>query len=521
MQIKRLALIALLWFGTLGAAFIAGALAHKYRAAIRARLSSLQGSPVIQTNLYNLRVQKLAIEGDGRDGSLDLLGDGLLVVTRAGKALYVAPDRTVRPLTLRVPINVDEFESDPYNAKTTDRDRFSVKDILVQPVGSGVRIVASHLYWHRDRSCNALRVSSAETTVEALLDGSAGTGTWRTLLETSCRELNRSADSVSRHVTLGAGGRLAAMSGNRLLLTVGEFIAEYESADTSRAGDLFGKTVLIDVASGAVTEYTRGHRNAQGLAVGPDGRVWQTEHGARGGDELNLLVPGRHYGAPHVTYGTQYEMLVWPRSRTQGRHDGYERPIFAWVPSIATSQLIVLEGRAFPWWTGDLLVGTLAAQSLYRVRVEENRVIFAEPITVGHRVRDLVEMRSGTIAIKTDDDFIVFVDNLSATPAAELDPVTRGQIVAGQCQSCHTLDAGGRSGIGPNLWGVLGRRVAATRGYEFSAALRRAGGTWTEDRLRQFVADPQAFAPGGRMLTSTRYTPEQLDDLIAYLRTLR
>jgi cytochrome c2 len=522
MRLKRWALLGILAIGALGGAFVAGAFAHKYRATIRARLSSLQESPVIQTNLYNLKVSKLAVPGEGRDGALDVLGDGLLLVTRHGNAVYVSPERTVQALALKVPINAAEFEADPYNAKTTDQDRFSVKDVLVQPIDSGVRIVVSHLYWHRDRSCNSLRVSATETTLPALLAGRDGPGKWRTVLETSCRELNRSADSVSRHVTLGAGGRLAILPAGQLLLTVGEFTAEYESgASPDSTKDLYGKTVLIDLATGAASEFTRGHRNAQGLAVGPDGRIWLTEHGARGGDELNLLVRGRHYGAPHVSYGTQYEMLVWPRSKTQGKHEGYERPMYSWVPSIATSQLVVLGGRAFPWWSGDLLVGTLASQSLYRVRVEENRVIFVEPISLGHRVRDLAELPTGAIAIKTDDNFVIYLENLDAASAKDLDPVTRGQIVAGQCQSCHTLNEGGRSGIGPNLWGVVNRRVASSPGYAYSDALRRAGGSWTPERLRTFVADPEKFAPGGRMITTARYTNEQLDDLIAYLRTLR
>lgn len=522
MQVRRWTLLlVLLWLGTLGAAFIGGAFAHKYRAALRARLGALQASPVIQTNLYNLRVQKLAIPGDGRDGAIEALGDGLVVVNRRGRAWYVSKDRALQALSLQVPINTTDFESDPFNANTTDQDRFSVKDILIQPVGSGLRIVASHLYWHRDRKCNSIRVSAMETTMDALLSSTNGAGAWRTVLESRCRDLNDSGDGRTRHVTLGAGGRLATLPDGTLLLTVGEFTAEYEStARADSAGDLYGKTILID-ANGKVAEFTRGHRNAQGLAVGPDGRIWLTEHGARGGDELNLLVAGRHYGAPHVTYGTQYEMMVWPRSKTQGRHDGYERPIFAWVPSIATSQLIVLRGSSFPWWSGDLLIGTLASQSLYRVRVEEGRVIFAEPIVIGHRIRDLVETAGGSIVLKTDDNFLVYLDNLSDAPAADLDPVTRGQIVAGQCQSCHGMQAGGPGGIGPNLFGVVGRRVASSAGYAYSEALRRLGGTWTPERLRSFVGDPQSFAPGSRMVTTATYTGEQLDDLIAYLRTLQ
>lgn len=517
--------LVLLWLCTLAGAFLTGAFAYKYRSVIRARMSALQGSPVIQTNLYNLRVQKLAIPGEGRDGAIDVLGDGLLLVNRRGQSWFITKDRTLQPLALRVPINDAEFEADPYNAQTTDKERFSVKDILVQQMPSRVRVTASFLFWHKDKSCNTLRVASTETTRDSLLSGrpGEGPGTWRTLLETRCHELDKSADGRMHHVTLGAGGRIAALSENQLLVTVGEFTPQYDPGTLRPEieSDMFRKTMLIDVAKGTSTPFTRGHRNPQGLAVGPDGRIWLTEHAARGGDELNLLEKGKHYGAPFVTYGTQYEMMVWPLAKVQGKHEGYTKPVYSWVPSIATSQLVVLRGDKFPWWSGDLIVSALESRNLYHVRVEDDRVIFVEPITIGHRVRDIVETSDGSLALKTDDDFIVFLDNLDTAPAASLDPVTRGSIVAGQCTSCHSMAAGAPSGIGPNLHGVVGRRVASSSGYAYSDALKRVGGTWTPDRLRAFVSDPGGFAPGNRMGIVTKYTDQQLTDLLSYLQTLK
>jgi len=520
-QLLRRVFVIFLALGALGAAFLSGAYAHKYREAIRARLRSLQSSPVIQTNLYNLRVEKLAVQGEGRDGAIDVLGDGLLFVNRKGRAWYVSKQRALQPLTLQVPINLAEFEGDSTNATTTAQDRFSIKDILVQQIPSGVRVLASHMYWHRERHCNTLRVSAIETTTADILAGRTGAATWRTLLETSCRELNTSPDGRTRHVTLGAGGRLAQLSERQILLTVGEFIAEHDTDSFESATELFGKTALIDLTTGSVNTFTQGHRNPQGLTVAPDARIWLTEHAARGGDELNLLVRGRHYGAPHVSYGTQYEMMVWPRSKIQGRHEGYEKPFFAWVPSIAPSQLIVVSGKSFPWWSGDLLVSALESRSLYRVHVEGDRVAFVEPISIGHRIRDIVETPEGSIVLKTDDDFLVFIDNFDTAPSASLDSVTRGAIVSGQCSSCHSLTEGAPSGIGPNLWGVLGRRVATASGYSYSSALQRVGGVWTPERLREFVRNPSAFAPGNRMLTATTYSDQQLDDLLYYLQTLR
>jgi cytochrome c2 len=513
--------LILLWLASLAGALLAGAYAHKYRATIRSRLSSLQSSPVITTNLYTLRVQKLAVPSEGRDGAIDQLGDGILLFGRKGNGWFVSKDRVVQPLALRVPINVTEFETDPYNTTTSDQDRFSVKDILIQPLPSGVRLLASHFYWHKDKQCNSLRVSALETTREAIVSGQTGPGAWKTLFESSCRALNSNPDGRGHHVTLGGAGRLAALSDRQVLLTEGDFTGEYSDTAAATRSDDYGKTVLIDIGTGKATLFTQGHRNPQGLAVGPDQRIWLTEHGNRGGDELNLLVQGNHYGSPHVTYGTEYEMMVWPKSKTQGKHEGYVRPVFSWVPSIAPSQLVVLEGKSFPWWSGDLLVSSLESRTLYRVRVEEGRTIFVEPIPVGHRVRDIVEMSDGTLALKTDDNFLVYIDNVETAPAASLDPVTRGGIVAGQCRSCHAMQAGAPSGIGPNLFGILGRRVGSLPGYAYSDAMKRVDGSWSADRLRTFIADPGAFAPGNRMGIVTRYDAQQLNDLIAYLETLR
>jgi cytochrome c2 len=522
--VLRRALIAVVWLATLGSAFVAGAFAHKYRAQIRAKLRALQGASVIYTSLYNLRVQKLAFPGEGRDGSIAALGDGLLAVNRFGRAWYVDAERRLHPLPLVVPVNYADFDADPYNARTTDRDRFSVKDIIIQPLRDSVRVLASYTFWYPDRDCYTLRVSALETTAEALRSGGAGADApWRTVFEsTPCRELVQAEDGT-RHPTLGAGGRLAALTERQVLVTVGEFTAEYTPppSETPGAVDSYGKTVLIDVVTGTSRPWTSGHRNAQGLTVGPDGRVWLTEHGPRGGDELNLLTEGRNYGSPYVTYGTQYEMLTWPYSTLQGRHEGFEKPLFAWVPSIGISEVVVAGARIFPWWAGDLLVTSLGAQTLYRVRVEEGRVILVEPIFVAHRIRDIAELASGALVLKTDDNFLVFLDNLDAAGSENLEPAVRGAVLAAQCRSCHTLEEGGEGGIGPNLWGIVGRRVASQRRFAYSEALRRVGGSWSEESLKRFLADPGAFAPGTGMAIMTRYSDAELDALVAYLGTLR
>ncbi|WP_245216853.1 c-type cytochrome [Neoroseomonas nitratireducens] len=99
-----------------------------------------------------------------------------------------------------------------------------------------------------------------------------------------------------------------------------------------------------------------------------------------------------------------------------------------------------------------------------------------------------------------------------------------GQRVFNQCRACHTPDQGGRNGVGPNLWGIVGRPAASIEGFRYSANMRElaAGGlTWTEDRLRPYITNPKAVVPQGSMSFAGLRNEQQLNDLIAYLNTLK
>ncbi|MCO6417604.1 cytochrome c family protein [Siccirubricoccus sp. KC 17139] len=107
-----------------------------------------------------------------------------------------------------------------------------------------------------------------------------------------------------------------------------------------------------------------------------------------------------------------------------------------------------------------------------------------------------------------------------ALPAAAQDAAA-GQRVFNQCRACHTIDAGGRNGVGPNLHGIVGRKAASIEGFRYSADMRakaEAGLTWTEDQLRPYITNPKAVVPAGSMSFPGLRNEQQLNDLIAYLR---
>jgi aldose sugar dehydrogenase len=147
--------------------------------------------------------------------------------------------------------------------------------------------------------------------------------------------------------------------------------------------------------------FTYGNRNGQGLVIHPTtNQVWQNEHGPRGGDEINLLLPGRNYGWPVITYGINYNGTPI----TDITHkDGMEQPVHYWVPSIATSGMAIYQGDAFPNWRGDFFIGGLAGQVVSRVRIDGTRVIGEERLFEGSgRVRDVRSGPDGFIYLLLD-----------------------------------------------------------------------------------------------------------------------
>lgn len=148
--------------------------------------------------------------------------------------------------------------------------------------------------------------------------------------------------------------------------------------------------------------WSSGHRNQQGLAIAADGTVWITEHGPQGGDELNLVRPGRNYGWPVVGRGLNYGEGT-PIHGTIGR-EGMDGPTHFWVPSIATSGLMVYDGDQFPEWRGDIFAGGLAGEVVARLEMDGDAVVVEEPVLYGMgRVRDVRQGLDGYIYVAIED----------------------------------------------------------------------------------------------------------------------
>jgi glucose/arabinose dehydrogenase len=146
--------------------------------------------------------------------------------------------------------------------------------------------------------------------------------------------------------------------------------------------------------------WTTGHRTPYGLAFAPDGRLWELEHGPRGGDELNLIEPGKNYGWPLVSYGKNYNGVPIPSPDTR---PDLAKPVIYWDPVIAPGNLMFYKGSVFPQWNGSALIGGLVTKVLDRVTFDaKGGATVVQRWNVGIRVRDIEEAPDGSLWMLED-----------------------------------------------------------------------------------------------------------------------
>lgn len=475
----------------------------------------------VNTSLYTLRLRSFVRPVPAplqTGGALARLWDDYLLATGDGLLFrFDATDSTdrlvLRPLAPRVPTNPGDFRRDVAGLGLQE-PWFRVADVFAQLAGDRLRLFATYHWWYPDRRCYVMRLSMLETDRLAL-DTLRRDAAWTTLFETTpCLAIEPVPGSPAFFAGLQIGGRIDLL-GDALLVTVGDHEFDGVSVPVSWSQDSsasYGKVVTVHPDTRAVELFSIGHRNPQGLHVDAAGGIWSTEHGPRGGDELNRLERGGNYGWPIVTYGVDYQSHEWPFNPRQGSHVGYAEPVYAWVPAIGVSNLIRVTGSRFGLWEGDLLVGTLRDHALWRLRLTGDRVVVAEPIAVGVQVRDLLEGHDGELLVWDDQ----YPGPTILIITTDLDP-TSGPALFARCAGCHQLGNGRSHGIGPDLAGVVGRGIGAAAGFVYSPALARLGGTWTDERLDAFLRDPVAAAPGTAMRVPGVANAEHRRMIIEYL----
>jgi glucose/arabinose dehydrogenase len=164
-----------------------------------------------------------------------------------------------------------------------------------------------------------------------------------------------------------------------------------------------GKAAPGNPALGLPEVWSMGHRTPQGLAFAPDGRLWETEHGPRGGDELNLIEKGKNYGWPVIVHGINYPGTKIGEAIVEKQ--GLEQPRYYWDPVIAPSGLVFYRGNLFPEWKSSVLIGGLAGQAIFRLELgKDDKVVNEEALLAdrSERFRDVRVFQDGAVYVLTD-----------------------------------------------------------------------------------------------------------------------
>jgi cytochrome c2 len=500
----------------------------------------------ISTMFHELELLKVPVAPLGDGGALELAGDNVIFVSAAGFIGYLNPSNALRYTGLRVPTRVNELvASESFKLPRFEPEKFRVMDMLVVPGNEGAfDLYVSH---HRfDGDCISLvlsRIALMERNGE--IEPKAG-AQWETVHQVKpCVPIVR---DERRRAFIGeeSGGRLLRLSDTTLLMSTGDHghngVDRPERYSQDSTSEL-GKILLIDIASGRAEIYASGFRNPQGLTLTGSGEIWETEHGPRGGDEVNLVRQGVDYGWPSATLGTAYDGNLWPIDSSRGRHDGFQKPSYAFVPAIGISNLVEVRGAEFPLWRDDLLVGSLRGLALHRLRRNGEAIVYDETIFLNDRVRDMVQRADGQLVIYTNNGELIFVRNAKSdrphgsvtftglkairdvwqqtwhAATEDATPAERGHIAFGRaCGTCHTTVE--ENGIGPHLKGVLGRKVGSVENFAYSSALKSSDLHWSDSLMERYLTDPQEVFPGSAMPTP-QLTGNEMDDVIEYLRSTK
>ena len=448
--------------------------------------SSLQseGTVKIETNLLYLG-SKTVNESNpfgltGGGGAIKSVRGRVFGVDRIGIFFEYSPSSAEAPASLRVlDLNFPETNRAQFIAEMRrivsdaefqwEFDRyFRVLDFEIREVNTEFEVYVSYFHWDTQRKGKALRIARMRV---ASLDALGGERDWQVIYESSPRvEFGEypHTSMKSNHT----GGRMVISKNGKLLLGTGDQQLDGVLYPLSASQDgtvAYGKIIEIDLESIEARIFAKGIRNPQGLLIDTEGRIWETEHGPRGGDELNLIEQGENYGWPDVSYGTG--RMVWLPKPGEGRHVGFRAPVYAWVPSIGISNLIQIGSQPLQW-SGDFLVSSLKGVTLFRLRVIEGRVVVSEPIQIGQRVRDLQQLDDGRILILADDARFVEISilgtqiKIASLTAEEQRFGLRERLKA--CQVCHSFTAQAPIGYAPSLAGVYGRRLGAHIRYRLA-----------------------------------------------------
>jgi aldose sugar dehydrogenase len=343
-------------------------------------------SQVFQSSAGSLAVETIA-SGLDHPWGLAFLPDGRLLVTeRPGRIRIVGKDGKISPALAGVPKVFASSQGGLLDV-ALDRgygDNHTIYFCYADPVDGGARtsLARAQLVDEGTPRLDDVKVIFRQ-------DGPLSNGR-----HFGCRIVQTSDDNL--FLSMGDHGSFpneAQNLGNHL----GKLIRIRPDGSVPPDNPFVGRT-------GAKPEiWSYGHRNSQGMALHPaTGKLWEQEHGPRGGDEINIVEKGKNYGWPVIGFGIDYSGA---KIHEGTQKSGMEQPVWNWVPSIAPSGLAFYTGDLFPAWRGSLFTGALAGQALVRLELDGDKVVKEERLLqqLRERIRDVRQGPDGALWLATDN----------------------------------------------------------------------------------------------------------------------
>jgi aldose sugar dehydrogenase len=341
---------------------------------------SLAADNVIDTKQGSIKVETIA-DGLERPWGLAFLPDGRMLVTE-------------RPGWLRI-VAKDGSKSDPLKG---------VPEVFAQGQGGLLDVALDPHFADNGLVYLSYSEPGEDSTGTAVARGKLGDGSIENV-----EVIFRQYPKV--HGGNHFGSRLVFAPDGKLFITLGERFT-FETAQD--LGNHLGKIVRINPDGSvpgdnpfaekehAMPEiWSYGHRNPQGAAINPKtGKLWESEFGPMGGDELNIPEAGRNYGWPVVSWGKHYDGRPIPEPTT---HPEFADAIYHWTPAISPSGITFYTADAIPGWKGNLLLAGLSSQAIVRLTLDGEKVTDEERIPMGTRIRDVVQGPDGAVYALTDE----------------------------------------------------------------------------------------------------------------------
>lgn len=356
---------------------------------------------LVDTALYDLKLSKISIKKILKNynyskinspvGFLESYNNRIFFITNLGNFF-----------------EIENFENEAIKTIDTNFNLIVQTENFVKTMGvRGIyfdklydKIYVSYIYNDKINNCTGI----------ALISGNFNNFkniTFKEVFKTKCINYKNLSDFNE----MSSGGKIISLDSENLLLTIGDFWQKNISQDLSKE---YGKILKINKNNFVSKIYSFGHRNPQGI-IKVNENIYSTEHGPRGGDEINQIMENNNYGWPVVSYGPTYK-----KDYTKyflDNHKNYKEPFLAFAPSIGISDIEFYNQNLLQRWKGDLLVASMKNNtgiinllnpglSIYRIKLNQNKdkVIYQEKIYIGDRVRDIEILDNGTIFFVTEEN---------------------------------------------------------------------------------------------------------------------